>query len=232
MKDRKALEVIFESFINGDVETAREGLHEYFVGQAKGIYQSMMEDEELDFAVDEPVYGGDEKADFEDDVTVSDGEEADEVVDEPIEDRVDELESTLEELKAKFDALLADEELEHGIDYDADASLGDDSLAEALDLAKKVSVSLDKEGVLGPAGGSVATDKAIPLVPNKKSNDPRGAAVDFAGGSAEAGAGKISAEDEDDYCNFDLTLKKAPAVKTKPVKDDNPVSVVGSKKIK
>lgn len=68
-------------------------------------------------------FGGDDDMDFD--------EPAD---DEEIEDRLVDVEKSLDDLEAKFAKLLGDEEVEHGMDYDDDGELGGDDVDMDVDM--------------------------------------------------------------------------------------------------
>ena len=128
-------EQLVEFIINDENDKARALFHAIVVEKSRDIYESLVEEEDLDETI-----GGNEVEDLVDEVSLDEegiseeeeefgAEEEDgagefggeeEVGEEEIEDRVLDLESALDELKAEFDALMADEahEPEHhdGID--------------------------------------------------------------------------------------------------------------------
>ena len=127
-------EQLVEFIINDENDKARALFHAIVVEKSRDIYESLVEEEDLDETI-----GGNEVEDLVDEVSldeegISEEEEefgaeeedgadefgGEEVGEEEIEDRVLDLESALDELKAEFDALMADEahEPEHhdGID--------------------------------------------------------------------------------------------------------------------
>ena len=118
-------EQLVEFIINDENDKARALFHAIVVEKSRDIYESLVEEEDLDETV-----GGNEVEDLVDEVSLDEegiseeeefgaeeedgadefgGEEAGE---EEIEDRVLDLESALDELKAEFDALMAGEEHE------------------------------------------------------------------------------------------------------------------------
>jgi len=132
-------EQLVEFIINDETDKARELFHKIVVEKSRDIYESLVEEEDLD-----EVMGGNEVEEMVKDVQMDEegiseeeeygeeGEESEEDEDgafdhdemggeeQDVETRVDDLESALDELKAEFDSLMADEanEPEHndGVD--------------------------------------------------------------------------------------------------------------------
>ena len=123
-------EQLVEFIINDETDKARELFHQIVVEKSRDIYESLVEDEDLDEVVggneveglvkdvqmDEEGISeeeeGEESAEDEDgafDHEEFGGEEGEE---QEVEARVDDLEAALDELKAEFDALMAGEEHE------------------------------------------------------------------------------------------------------------------------
>jgi hypothetical protein len=136
-------EQLVEFIINDETDKARELFHQIVVEKSRDIYESLVSEEDL-----EETMGGNEVEDLVDEVSLDeegiseeededqgdmdnmdmDSEEdhhADVGGEEELEDRVVDLESALDELKAEFDALMAGEEHEEhempGIHGDKDA---------------------------------------------------------------------------------------------------------------
>ena len=148
MTDRAQFEAMLEALINDDQETAKDIFHDIVVAKSREIYEELLaedfgapeeeeeEEEEGEEEGEEEEEGGDATDDFigdvEDDETDADGEgEGD------LEDRVMDLEDALDELKAEFDSLMADEagEEEHndGVndpDFGGMDDMGDDMGSE------------------------------------------------------------------------------------------------------
>ena len=244
--NRKKLEAVFEAFANGDEDSARGLLHDYIVETARNIYAEAMDEDMMadeDFAQeDDMMYGGDAKEDFADEIEASD-EEGDIEVDgeeidvedeaEDLEDRVEDLESSLDSLKAEFERLLADEEVEHGVDYDADGEIGvdDDTVVkEATEFLKKVSISMKDEGQEAGDGKKVPVNTDNTFARGKKDTSPAGKPVDFAGGD-EKGRGKVAVKNAAAKDNVNVKPDKAPKAEVKPVHDDNTTSLF-TKKVK
>ena len=148
-------EQLVEFIINDETDKARELFHQIVVEKSRDIYESLVSEEDL-----EETMGGNEVEDLVDEVSLDeegiseeededngdmdnmdmDSEEdhhADVGGEEELEDRVVDLESALDELKAEFDALMAGEESEeeampgiHG-DDDGDAEVGNEEFYEA-----------------------------------------------------------------------------------------------------
>ena len=125
-------EQLVEFIINDETDKARELFHQIVVEKSRDIYESLVSEEDL-----EETMGGNEVEDLVDEVSldeegISEEEEEDEDHgdmdnmdmdseedhhadvggEEELEDRVVDLESALDELKAEFDALMAGEESE------------------------------------------------------------------------------------------------------------------------
>ena len=120
-------EQLVEFIINDETDKARELFHQIVVEKSRDIYESLVSEEDLDETI-----GGNEVEDLVDEVTLDEegiseeeenGDEGPEEVgaldaeeemggEEELEDRVVDLESALDELKAEFDALMAGEESE------------------------------------------------------------------------------------------------------------------------
>jgi hypothetical protein len=149
-------EQLVEFIINDETDKARELFHQIVVEKSRDIYESLVEEEDLDEV------GGNEVEDLVDEVSldeegISEEEEGEEFGDEEaegeeefggeehgeeeVEARVDDLEAALDELKAEFDALMAGEEHEEeqfpGIHGDEEGEehgeedLGDEEFFEA-----------------------------------------------------------------------------------------------------
>ena len=134
-------EQLIEHIINDETDKARELFHTIVVEKSRDIYESLIDEQDLDEV------GGNQVEDLVDEITIDEqgmteeeeGEEgseegaldAEELPSEEgheeaeIEDRVVDLEDALDELKAEFDALMAGEEHEEhempGIHGDKDA---------------------------------------------------------------------------------------------------------------
>ena len=121
-------EQLVEFIINDETDKARELFHQIVVEKSRDIYENLVAEEDLDETM-----GGNEVEDLVDEVSLDEegiSEEDEEGADEApaldseelpseegqeeaeIEDRVVDLESALDELKAEFDALMAGEEHE------------------------------------------------------------------------------------------------------------------------
>lgn len=149
MSQQKKLEKVLDLLVNEDTARATELLHQIIVEKARSIYESIVdeEDDEEDIESEEEL-GGDENDDFTKEIAVdkddiesdelNDGEasddelEVDDELNDDDEDRIEDLEDQLAQLRAEFDALLADEAgEEHGIDNVL--AVADDDLGADLD---------------------------------------------------------------------------------------------------
>jgi hypothetical protein len=126
-------EQLVEFIINDENDKARELFHQIVVEKSRDIYESLVEEEDLDETI-----GGNEVEELVDEVTLDEegiseeeeeefgaeeefGDEEDHHADvggeEELEDRVMDLEDALDELKAEFDALMAgDDQGEEEVD--------------------------------------------------------------------------------------------------------------------
>lgn len=157
MSQQKKLEKVLALLVNEDTSLATELLHQIIVEKARTIYESIVneEDDEEDDIEDDDTVGGDSDDDFTDEISSDTDEiETDELNDgEPGEDdeeldgefggdefgdefgddlgaedeRIDDLEDQLAQLRAEFDALMAQEvEEPNHADLDLDIAADDD----------------------------------------------------------------------------------------------------------
>ena len=176
LESRAKLEQILELLLAEDTERAEELLHEYVVSKARAEYERVLESEdededdldetidqsndfEDDITADEDEIEADESGlseegeeEAEDDMLDMGDEEGEEEEgkeeegEDDLEDKVDELEAELADLRADFDKLMADEagEEEHDdIMGDMNGEVEDDELAE--DDFESFSYDLDEE---------------------------------------------------------------------------------------
>lgn len=146
-------EQLVEFIINDETDKARELFHQIVVEKSRDIYENLVSEEDL------AEVGGNEVEDLVDEISLDEeglseeedqadaeelaGEEEAELGHEEgdaeeLEDRVVDLESALDELKAEFDALMAGEEHEEEhadleIGHDEGGEEGDDEFFEAED---------------------------------------------------------------------------------------------------
>ena len=226
-------EQLIEHIINDETDKARELFHNIVVEKSRDIYESLVdesdfaeevggnpvkgfrdeveldeqgiteEDDEFGGEEETDEFGGDdEESDF-DNGGEFDGEEQGEA---EIEDRVVDLESALDELKAEFDALMAGEEgeAEHAdmfggeeaddefggeeageFDGEADGEFGGEIVREYVE---KVAAPSKTEGGEVGRGGSVSVNKQSTVA---KKNDMGGTSANIArGGVAVGGTAK------------------------------------------
>ena len=215
-------EQLVEYIINDETNKARELFHQIVVEKSRDIYESLVEEEDLDENM-----GGNSVADLVDEVSldeegISEEDEMDMGMDQEddmgmdqeddmgheeasVEDRVVDLESALDELKAEFDALMADEagEEDHNDgmgdpEFDGEEVGTEGMYMEAEDCNEEDDEEEDLEEslireyvekVASPAnteGSAVGTGKSVAV--NKKStvagkNDMGGNAVTSRGGN-------------------------------------------------
>ena len=210
-------EQLIDFIINEDEAKARELFHQIVVEKSREIYESLIDEQDLE------EIGGNEVEELVDEVSadetgMEEGEEMDMEVDmddaekddaerdmadddgeseEELEDRVMDLESALDDLKAEFDALMSDEagepehndgmndpemgemmEAEEEVDEEAEEEVdesADEELARLREYVEKIGAPNNTEGGDGKAG------------PVAGKNDMGGKAVNFDAGGDEKG---------------------------------------------
>lgn len=198
----KKYEEILRYLINEEHDKASELLHSVIVERSRNIYADLINE------ADEDEFGGDMTDDFVDSIEadesdietdeLSDGEvDSDHLDDESdesdAEERIEDLEDQLAELRAEFERLMQDEmeEPHHNPDdfegdYSSDEESDDeDELKESTTFSQEVKVDMSKEGQLSGTGKG---SEKVSINPKSsyeamKSSDSNGAeATDFAGG--------------------------------------------------
>ncbi len=259
MSHREKLEQVLELLINEEQDAAAELLHSVIVEKARGMYEELVDED----------FGGDEKEDFADEIESDkeeiesdeifddeEGEEGEEDSEEPaeeeeVEDRLEDVEASLAELRAEFDALMADEldEPEHAdLDVEMDGELdgdidvepelegmyeeaADEDLDEATKLQDEVSVDMGKEGKLAGTGnkskvGATGKESMFTKAPSKA--DHGGKPHETGVGGDESGDKASQGEDNTPEDNIDVPQKKQSA-KTEVKDDKGAKSTLGSK---
>ena len=172
MTDLTKFEKMLELLVNEDKVAAQELFHEIVVEKSRDIYESLLEDdEEVDEASDEDeddeeeVDESDEDLDEnfsldtfeveadEEEVDMDDEEEEVDMDDEEgedegdVEDRVEDLEDALDDLKAEFEKMMAGEEGEEGEEKDdEDGDMGGDQTDDMMsDLGMDTDESTDED---------------------------------------------------------------------------------------
>ena len=258
MSHREKLEQVLELLINEEQDAAAELLHSVIVEKARGMYEELVDED----------FGGDEKEDFADEIESDKDEiESDEIFDdeeegdeegeeedseepaeeEEVEDRLEDVEASLAELRAEFDALMADEldEPEHAdLDVEMDGELDGDievegmyeeevgeDLEEATKLQDEVSVDMGSEGKLAGTGnkskvGATGKESMFTKAPSKA--DHGGKPHETGVGGDESGEKASQGEDHTPEDNIDVPQKKQSA-KTEVKDDKGAKSTLGSK---
>lgn len=206
MANRTTFEQMLEYLISEDQDTARELFHQLVVEKSREIYENILAEDFSESAEDEtgsPI-GGDPTDDFLNDIDgeSEDGEfeddesEDDESEDGDLEDRVLDVEDELEQLRAEFDRLMADEA---GEDEHADMDFGDESDEDEKDETTENFMREYIEKVSAPKGGdNGANSKSIVA----KKNDMGGTTANLRGGEStgegtKGGLANPSAKEED-----------------------------------
>jgi hypothetical protein len=174
MSQQQKLEQVLDLLLSEDSEQAAEILHQIIVEKARVIYESIVDeeevsDEEKDELDESDEVGGEPNKDFTDEIKTDKSEvdsdehnageagEEDEFSDEESEEcstdeRIEDLESQLAELRAEFDALMGEElqEPQHadleGMDPTADVEPAMDEDMDEMD-------EMDDMGSMGSMGG-------------------------------------------------------------------------------
>ena len=216
-------EQLIDFIINEDEAKARELFHQIVVEKSREIYESLIDEQDLEeiggneveelvdeVSADETGMEEGEEMDMEVDMDDAEeegeeeGPEAEEAEEEELEDRVMDLESALDELKAEFDALMADEagEEEHndgvndpmmGGEEEGMDEMAFESEEEKVDEEEEVDESADEELArlreyvekIGAPNNTEAGDGKAGPVAGK--NDMGGKAVNFDAGGDEKG---------------------------------------------
>lgn len=176
MSKQQNLEKVLDLLLAENQEQAAELLHQIIVEKARAIYENIVDEEDDEEIADElseaDVVGGDTEEDFtaeieddteevaadeENDGEASDDADGDDMMqadddlesDESTEERVEDLEQQLAELRAEFDALMGEElqEPNHAdlaADMGADAGVGNEFPADD-DLVKEVSAFMQEK---------------------------------------------------------------------------------------
>ena len=141
MTDRNKFEEMLERLVNEDKEGAEALFHEIVVERSRDIYESLLEDEEVEETTDEEVdEATDEEVDeSEEDLDEATDEEVDEATDEEVDEAADEdLDEADEEVDENFfdmaegdpvDDMMGDiEDPDMGGDMDMEPEMGDDDM--------------------------------------------------------------------------------------------------------
>ena len=263
MTQHKKLERILDLLVNEEADKAEELLHNLVVEKARNIYESLVneeddEDEVTADEVDESIGGsaredfmgeieaekGDIQADelqdgevggdegYQDDLSDEDDIEGDEI---PVEDKVEDLEAQLSELRAEFEQLMSDEleepnhdeddfAGEYGNDEGTEVAFGDEDeggfpLGEATKLSDNVvDPGMNKEGKLAGTGkhsktGATGTASPHTKAPTKSLNGSK--PVDFTKGATGGeyngpnGGDSETAKDDTPSSNIDVKHTQA-----------------------
>ena len=218
----KKLELILESLLNEEKDTARELLHDYIVESARGIYQELVDEEECyEDGYDDEVMEDDEEmeVDFAADDMSDESPEMDDMDnedsdDDELEDRIEDMETMLADLTAKFEALMgqSDEEAtdEEGTDEEDFSDEELEELEESTEFTKPVKADMKD--------GADSNQSMFTKVPKKDMN-LAGKPVSFVS-SEEKGDKKSEGEKHTPTNNVDVDQKAAPKVEQKE-KPDN-----------
>jgi hypothetical protein len=163
---RNKLEQILELLLNEDHKQAEDLLHEYVVSKAREEYERVLDEADDEFGDEDDLDDiEDEIEDNEEDLIEDEDEDEGEFDGEgDVEDRVDDLEAELEDLRAEFEALMSDDDMDGDVDghvHDDDVDMDDmadefevedemdmEDLEEATQLSDKVGEQPMKGGKL------------------------------------------------------------------------------------
>jgi hypothetical protein len=211
MNMNKTFEQLIEFIINEQEDKARELFHQLVVEKSRSIYENIVDEEDLEEDmggnevdglmgdIDSEVSADETGLDSEEDMGDMDdfGDEesmGDEESEEGLEDRVMDLETALDDLKAEFEQLMAGEQEEP--EHDDMGDMGDMDAMDSEEEPEETDETMVREyteKVTAPSnkteGGTVGTGGDAPTV-NKQSivakkNDMGGTASNIAKGGAE-----------------------------------------------
>lgn len=277
MSHLEKLEQALELLINEEQDKAKALLHDVIVGKSRSIYEELEAtiESEIEEGMRGPEFGDDEKEDFMHDVErdeeevdaegymEADDEEAeddmpmgdempmdmdDEMPEEEVEDRVEDLEAKLAELTAKFDELMADEmdEPEHQdmemdmmpmddepevegyyegkeCDEAEEVEESDEPLEEATKLQDEVAdPGMGSEGHEAAKGSSVKVDKEAPYT-KAPSKEHQGGEPHKINDGSDGNQKPMDAKHDNGFGaedNIDVDHKAAPEAKKDPKDDD------------
>lgn len=253
MSQQKKLEQILNLLVNEEMDQAEDLLHELVIEKARYIYEELVNDEDQDEEEMEESIGGDMRQGFTDEVsTAEDDIEADELQDGEVDDvegeegeegefdgeeelsteeKVEDLEAQLADLRAEFEQLMSDEleepyhdaedfegdygdeeEVDFGPEGDEEMELVDSysrRLGEATKFSDEVAApDKSKEGKLVGTGkviGATGTQSPYTKAPPKFIDGAK--PVDFDKGNDKAGGTTPSSKDETPSDNIDAPQK-------------------------
>ena len=206
-KMNKTYEQLIEFIINEQEDKARELFHQLVVEKSRSIYENIVDEEDLEedmggnevdglmgsidseVSADETGLDSEEEDEFGD----MDDEELEPESEEGLEDRVMDLETALDDLKAEFEQLMAGEQEEPEHDDMGDMDSMDAMDSEEEPETDETMVREYTEKVTAPSnkseGGTVGTGGDAPTVNTQsivaKKNDMGGTASNIAKGGAE-----------------------------------------------
>lgn len=237
-------EQLIEHIINDETEQARELFHNIVVEKSRDIYESLIDETDLEevggnkvqglvdevqvdeqgiseedeeageFEIDGDEFASDEEGDLDNDFDHNGELDAHEEEHGDVEDRVQDLESALDELKAEFDALMAGEENEpeHADMFGGEeAGEFDDEEAGEFDetivreYVEKVAAPSKTEGGEVGRGGSASVNKQSTVA---KKNDMGGTSANIARGGVAQG-GNVKKPTVNDAGNINVPGGKA-----------------------
>ena len=227
-------EKLVEFIINEDEEKAQELFHEIVVEKSREIYNNLVNEADAtddfvsDIEADEEGSDINYEADENDMDDMDDMEDMDDEGDEELEDRVVDLEAALDDLKAEFDAMMADEDGDGDIDGHDHDEMEDEEVEEELSMFEDDEEEIEEDEEELEEGEEIVREytekvahpkgedhKATSPVAGK--NDMGGTTANIAQGGDETG-GKVSAPKEMSTGNKNVPggkqgLEKAPAPK-------------------
>lgn len=236
MSNAKDLEQVFEHLLANNTEQASELLRAAIVTRARGIYESIVEADEIASIPSEDFVSDVEVQPEGDEFAPADDAASDEVaVEEPAMQTIEEIESALAALKAEMAELLGTDEEDDSLEADLTAELPVDSqdddmqvmsddepfqesveLSEATEFAKKVAdANMKGEGKLAGTGkdGNAPTVNTASVIARAKKPEGTGSPVvakDGGQGSQVSATAKPVAGMGKDANNLKAPAKVAP----------------------
>lgn len=214
-------EKLIEYIINEQEDKARELFHKIVVEKSREIYENLVDEETVEEGGMDSIADDVEQEDIgmleadDDEMDMGDEMPGDDMGGEgELEDRVMDLEAALDELKAEFDALMADEEGEaehsdgeHDPDFGGDEEEPKESMVR--EYVDKVAAPANAEGqTVGAQSSSKPSVNAKSIVAGK--NDMGGSSANIAKGGAEQAAdGKPTPKPNNQYTKGQGQVKHA-----------------------
>jgi hypothetical protein len=205
---------LIELIISEETDQAKALFHDIVVDKSRSIYESLIDEDELEESDFDEELGGDAAEEFIDDISADEeglaleDEDEDE---EEMEDRVVDLEDALDELKAEFEKMMGgDDEDDMDMEPEMDDMEMDMEPEEDEEDEDEMDETFVREYTENVAAPSNTSEKHVSPVAGK--NDMGGSAKNIAQGGDEKGAPAPKATVQTDAADTrGATMKKATA---------------------